>query len=218
MDIRCKQNRDIIKHKDKKGMNMKRILYVCTAVTVFGSCAVAGGDIAPVVEETPAVASGGFYAGAALSAVSTRDASVSMSIFNAKSGQDRLGNFTLVAGYEFNPYISAEGRYTSSFAKEDFVKMSGWSIFAKPQYPVTESLTVYALLGFGGIDLSPAGSTPVDVDETGFQWGLGASYEVMDNTKIFFDYTSLANDADGIYRTNEKNDADAFTLGFTYAF
>ncbi len=198
---------------------MKKMLL---SAIVLSAAAMAGGDIAPVepMVDTPVVVSeGNFYAGVGIAAVSTRNAAVSMDIFSGKNGQDRLGNVTLQAGYNFNPYIALEGRYTTTFAKEDVVKMSGWSFFVKPQYPITEKISLYALLGYGSVDISGTNGGVVDVDDSGFQWGLGASYDLNEQFELFFDYTSLANDMDGIYGSGiPQADADAFTLGVTYNF
>ncbi len=202
---------------------MKKLtLSMMTAMALTATFAVAGGDIAPVpapvAVEEPAE-SGSFYAGLALSAVSTRDAAVSMDLFNGKAGQDRLGNLTFLAGYDFNEYIALEGRYTTTIVDEDSVEMDGWSIFVKPQYPVTEAFSIYALLGFGGISMDPTTAKYVDVDDSGFQWGLGASYDFTENISVFADYTSLASDMDGIYWDGAfEVDADTFNVGVIYTF
>ena len=200
---------------------MKKVFYSCITVACIVNLAVAGGDIAPVEPgiEVPVVSEGGLYSGIALSGLSSRGNSVSMDIFSVKAGQDRLGNVTFQGGYEFNPYIAVEGRYTTTFAKEDYVEMDGWSLFVKPQYPVNENFTIYALLGYGNVNLDSSGNLPVDVDESGFQWGIGASYDVVGDIEIFFDYTMLANGAEGIYWNGDTSaDVDAFTLGVTYHF
>ncbi len=197
---------------------MKKIMLSMSAVMTMGSFAVAGGDIVPV----PVVAeadNSSFYLGLAISAVSTRDASVSMDIFNVKDGQDRLGNLTFQAGYNFNEYVAVEGRYTTTVVDDDAVEMDGWSLFVKPQYPVTEDFNIYALIGFGGVTMDPADQKYIDVDDSGFQWGLGASYDFTENIAVFFDYTNLASDMDGIYWNGALQvDADAFNLGITYRF
>jgi opacity protein-like surface antigen len=201
---------------------MKHVLKSAATVVALGGFVMAGGDIAPVesVVDAPMVSAStsSFYAGLALSATSTREAAVSMDIFSEKNGQDRLGNFTFQAGYEFNPYIAVEGRYTTSFSYEDYVEMDGWSLFVKPQYPITEELSIYALIGYGGVALDGVSTATIDIDDNGFQWGLGVSYDMMNNFTVFFDYTSLANDMDGTYRTDDQADADALTLGVTYRF
>jgi len=198
---------------------MRKITISMAAFVALSSFGVAGGDIVPAPVVTDEVDTSSFYVGLALSAVSTRDAAVSMDIFNAKAGQDRLGNLTFQAGYNFNEYVAVEGRYTTTIADDDAVEMDGWSIFVKPQYPVTEDFNIYALLGFGGITMDPTTLKYVDVDDSGFQWGLGASYDFTENISVFFDYTNLANDMDGIYWDGALQiDADAFNLGLTYKF
>ena len=198
---------------------MKKITLSLMTIVSLSSISFAGGDIAPAPVMVDEVDNSSFYLGLALSAVSTRDADVSMDIFNGKDGQDRLGNLTFQAGYNFNKYIAVEGRYTTTIADDDSVEMDGWSLFVKPQYPVTEDFNIYALIGFGGVSMDPAGNKYVDVDDSGFQWGIGASYDFTDNIAVFFDYTNLANDMDGIYWDGALQvDADAFNLGVTYKF
>ena len=198
---------------------MKKTVLSVAAVMAMGSFAVAGGDIAPVPAPMEEADNSSFYLGLAISAVSTRDADVSMDIFNVKHGQDRLGNLTFQAGYNFNEYIAVEGRYTTTIVDDDSVEMDGWSLFVKPQYPVTEAFNIYALIGFGGVSMDPSTTKYVDVDDSGFQWGLGASYDFTENISVFFDYTNLASDMDGIYWDGALQvDADAFNLGVTYTF
>ena len=204
---------------------MKRVVLSVFAIAAMSSLGFAGGDfetpeepkvIIPVVVEEE---SSNFYAGLGLTAVSTRDADFSVDWGGDATRQDRLGNVSLLAGYDFNEYIAVEGRYTTSFSHEDSVEMSGWSIFAKPQYPVSEDFSIYALLGFGGVILDGVDGAVVDVDDTGFQWGLGASYMVMENISLFADYTWLANDMDGLFFNGAVQvDVDAFTIGVNYHF
>ena len=198
---------------------MKKITLSALAVVTMSTFGFAGGDIVPApipMEESTSP----FYIGLGLSAVSTRGSNADFDIFDATSGQDRLGNVTFLAGYDFNEYIAVEGRYTTSFSNEDIVEMSGWSLFVKPQYPVTEEFTVYGLLGFGGVTMDSVQSAYfVDVDESGFQWGLGMSYDVTESITLFGDYTALASGIDGFYWDGEfESDTDSFTLGVAYRF
>jgi len=195
------------------------------SMVAIGTLAQAGGDIeAPqMVEMTaaPVVATemSGFYAGLGLSAVSAREAGASSSFTSAKDGQDRLGNLALHVGYNINEYLAVEGRYTTSVVKDDISELSGASLFAKLQYPVTEDASVYGLLGFGqmSIDSVVSGSN-VDVSESGFQWGLGASMKVTEELAVFVDYTVLANDMDGRFHNANSVDASAVTVGLSYSF
>ncbi len=195
----------------------------------------------------PAVATGtkileeeNFYLGAGIVAVSVRDTSASMDIFRAKPGQERLGNAMLLAGYEFSNYLAVEGRYATALTDADTSEMTGaWSIFLKPTYKFEDDeeravgddyFAVYALLGYGGITLEGTNQYVVDIDDTGFQWGLGLSYTFRtlsdkedykhkDSWTVFADYANLANDMDGLfYNGANKIDADAFTVGVSYKF
>ncbi len=205
---------------------MRKIVLSVSAVVAMSSFVFAGGgmkDVEPAAEPVVVIPMAeelsGFYAGLGLSAVSSRDAAVSMDFFDGKAGQDRLGNVSFLAGYNYNEYIAVEGRYTTTFSDEDLVEMDGWSLFAKPQYPVSEDFSVYALLGFGGVTMDGVNGSGVDVDETGFQWGVGLNYLATENISVFVDYTSLANDMDGIYWNGALEvDADAITLGVNYLF
>jgi len=208
----------------KQGKKMHKIVLSVWAVIGMSSLGFAGGDFETVVEPVVAVPvvledKSDFYAGLGLTAISTRDAAHSVDWGGDGIYQDRLGNVSLVAGYNFNAYFAAEGRYTTSFTHEDSVEMNGWSIFVKPQYPVTDDFSVYGLLGYGGVILDGVNGATVDVDDTGFQGGIGANYIVMDNLSLFADYTWLANDMDGIFFNGaDKVDVDAFTIGVNYLF
>ena len=205
---------------------MKRIVLSVWAVAALSNLGFAGGDmkevepaIEPVVEVVEE-AEKNFYVGLGLSALSTREGS--LDFFSKEDGQDRTGNIALMAGYEFNPYVAVEGRYSMYIAEEDFLNNDIWGIYVKPQYPVTEAFKVYALLGFGGITVDGVNGADIDVDDTGFQWGLGASFGVAEDIGIFVDYTSVASDMDADAwfgaPTNVNVDTDAITVGVTYNF
>ncbi len=194
---------------------MKQTIYALLVSTILATSASATEQDVPI---THAVRSH-FDIGVALSAVSTRDASVALNIFKVTDGQDRLGNVTFLAGYDYNAYIGLEGRYTTTITAQDAVKMQGWSLFIKPVYPVAEAFDIYGLLGYGGITMDPSSNHFVDVSDNGFQWGLGIDYRFGKTVSAFFDYTSLAKDMDGLYWNGaHKIDADAFTVGIRYAF
>lgn len=204
----------------------KIILSVCT-IAVMSTLGFAGGDmkeVEPAVEPVitvPAVeALSGVYAGVGIVAMSARDTDVSLDFFDPSAGQERMGTVSLLAGYNFNEYIAVEGRYNTSFTHDEQVEMDGWSLFVKPQYPVTEDFSVYALLGYGGVNLDgKSGYFPLtDTDDTSFQWGVGASYMIMENISLFADYTWLANDMDGETTLGNQVDVDAFTVGVNYQF
>ena len=202
----------------------KIVLSVCT-VAAMSSLVFAGGgmkEVAPAVEPVVVVPvvedEGGFYTGLGLTAVSVRDSDFSVDWGGASQYQDRLGNISLIAGYNFNEYIAAEGRYTTSFSHESSIEMSGWSLFVKPQYPVSEDFSVYALLGYGGITADGIDGFITDIDDSGFQWGLGASYMVTESVSLFADYTWLTGLESIFYNGAIETDVDEFTIGANYHF
>ncbi|WP_052746183.1 porin family protein [Sulfurovum lithotrophicum] len=194
---------------------MKKLNLSLAAIFAIGTFAVAGGDIAPVepVVEAPVVEStGNFYIGGAYG---YGDMDVSDAGY---SHDENFDSFMLQAGYKFNPYIAVEGRYWWTSGNdwdnsgEDF-SADSWGIYVKPMYPVTNELDIYALLGYGDTDPEIGGSGP-DYDTDGFQWGLGASYDVTENVAVFVDYVSLYDD------TNDGEDLtiDTVNFGVTYNF
>lgn len=218
---------------------MNKIALSFIAVIAMSNLLLAEGDAVPLVVEEE----NNFYLGLGIAAVSTRDAATSLDFSSEKDGQDRLGNFTLLAGYDFDnmddeygEYFALEARYTTSFTDEDQVEMSGWSIFLKPQYTFEDdngekgNFKIYGLLGFGGVTLDGVsseysnGNPWVDVDDTGFQWGLGASYSFKDyaddlDISIFIDYTMLADEMEGVYYNHApETNIDALTVGVIYKF
>ena len=218
---------------------MKKITLSLASVIVLSGLSFAGGDISPAEEPVVAVPvvedASGFYMGAGLALINTRGASADLKFFSDSVGSDRLGGLTLLAGYDFNRYIAAEGRFTFSFSSgdDDPVDFSSWAIFVKPQYPVSEYFKIYALLGYGGVTMDeqyeylgsghPEYIYPTDIDDSGFQWGVGAAFSlkgyIESDVSIFVDYTSLANDMEGIYWNGDTEaDADAITVGVTYKF
>lgn len=204
---------------------MRKITLSLLTMVAMSSIGFAGGDfktavepvvIIPAVEET--VDQSGLYVGLGISAVITYEEDGSF--FETQDGQDRTGDVALIAGYDFNQYIAVEGRYMTSFTHEDYSERSSWGVYVKPQYPVMEELKVYALLGYGGLQLDGINSSGIDIDEDGFQWGIGTSYEMTENISIFVDYLNIAKDmeVDRFVRPNVEIDSDAITVGAIYKF
>jgi len=193
---------------------MTKILVAALAALTF---AVAG----PTVEvlETPVVEdNSGFYIGGAYTYA---DTGVNLGDLEVIEGTNNGGS--ILAGYDFNEYVAVEGRYTW-LASDTFTDLEGytdevdgeaWSIFVKPQYPVTDSVKVYVLLGYGAVSLTDSLGESEDTD--GFQYGIGASVEVYENVAIFADYVKLANDSD-IDNSLLTSDIDSFNIGVTYSF
>jgi len=208
---------------------MKKIGLSLLTLIALSNVSFAGGNfekpvepaiVIPQIEEVAEASVSGFYAGLGASVESTRESSLDM--FSEEEGQDRTGNVTLLAGYDFNKYLAIEGRYIFSVIDQDIVERYSWGVFVRPQYPITEDFKVYGLLGYGGVDISGINNAnqTIEADGTGFQWGLGLSYEVYENISIFIDYINLTKDLSTTrFETANANvDSDAFTIGVVYHF
>ena len=200
---------------------MKQITLSLVAMIAMSSFSMAGGGESPVVEPVtviPAIDQSALYVGIGLSAVSNRESG--LNFFDVKAGQDRTGDITLLAGYEFNPYIALEGRYMNSITQEDILERDSWGIYVKPQYPVTEAMNIYALLGYGGFNADGINGANINVDDTGFQWGLGGSYDFTEHISLFADYVNIANDVSvpSFITAPADVSSDAVTVGVNYKF
>ena len=208
---------------------MKKVALLTVIIVTISSFGVAGGDfetVEPVIAETIVEEVSPFYAGIGLSNVSTRNSRESLGFFKDKDhGQEETGDILLMAGYEFNQYLAIEGRYMNSVFGEDSLTRDSWGVYVKPQYTALEAFTLYALLGYGGLNTEAKGLSTGSLDDTGFQWGVGASYDLNARFSIFIDYVKIANDmdADIVFVLPpvlpfSKLDSDALSVGITYHF
>ena len=199
---------------------MKKFNLSLAALVAMSTFAIAGGDIAPIdpvidepTVEAPVVPSmGAFYLGLAYSHMN-----VNAQEIGGPAEIDISGNaYTLLAGYNINPYFAIEGRYNATVGDLNVdngttdtdvdADLSNMGLYIKPMYPIT-NFNLYALLGYGEVELE-------DETENGFQWGLGASYSVNENIAVFTDYTRLYDDSDD----GADVVVDAFTVGLNYKF
>jgi len=203
---------------------MKKTTLSMVSILALSACLMAGGDVAPIEEpvvEPVVIDNSAFYVGLGMGGAYINDAQTDEEISST--------TLMLQAGYQYNAYVALEGRIwfgfntdydpgnTTNTGGEYDNDISSWGIYIKPMYPVTEAFDIYALLGYGGTQLGNLESG--DAYEDGFQWGLGAQYEVMENVLIFADYVRLYDDTGFDYRAQlEDVDSDVWTLGVSYRF
>ncbi|MGW8168728.1 MAG: outer membrane protein [Sulfurovaceae bacterium] len=211
-----------------------------------------------VVMPAPMVDDSGFYVGVAYSRANMTGDYLITDVQNYESvGTNEIDYDGIMAqaGYKFNKYIALEGRYWWSLSDGDWSDkgklydigdpdnpwdtwndsgnkgddLRAWGIYVKPMYPVTEQLDVYALLGYGNVRLSDDGGKWLD--ESDFQWGIGASYEFTENLSLFVDYVRLLDEnnhfhIDGYsyhdviedWDFNYDNKVYTINVGLTYKF
>ncbi len=221
---------------------MRKILLSIIAVSALGF---ASAETTPAPAIAPAdgtmdMEENGFYAGGGIQALSMRDSEADLKFFKETADQDRLGDFTLNVGYWFTEYLAVEGRYTFGFSDADVIELSSnFSIFLRPTYKFDDDdgraegenyFAVYGLLGFGSVSFKGVNQVQGEVDNTGFQWGLGISYtfradsteegyRYRDNWTVFAEYVNMGRNMEGIILDYpRKANADALSLGIVYHF
>lgn len=217
---------------------MKNIVLSVWTIVVMTSLSFAGGgmqEVEPEIEPIVVIEEhkSGLYAG--LGIAFNRTYSIDNSFwFGVAPTQDEILQLVGKLGYNFNEYISIEGRIGSSIDSQDYANVTTYSLFLKPQYPLIEDLKIYGLLGFGLVQVDGTdGNTPAHANMIGeeilndisFQWGVGLSYMFYEDLSIFIDYTMFAHDTEISstlynYDNTVYNEltSDDLTIGFTYNF
>ena len=194
---------------------MYKSLLVLTLFTVYS---MAGGDIEPLephvdisIDNEESTHNDAFYAGVGYSRVH----------YDEKTTNHSDRGFTLQAGYDYNPYIAIEARYTKSSADSDKVYAFGGdleniAVYLKPMLPITEDVSLYALLGYGKTSID----TQIgEKSESSFQWGLGSKYNLIQNLSFFVDYTQFY-EGNGFDRGPLSNDVTLYSvnIGLNYIY
>lgn len=217
---------------------MKKYLLLLTSAVTMGT---AGGDIAPVeTAAVPVAEFNGWYAGGGFNY--NRTYADDSKWFDITETQDNTFGLTGIVGYNFNDYLAVEGRIAASIFEQDYADVLSYGIYLKPQYPVTDIFSVYALLGVaktrvkgtddGGTEFGiyPRENGQTLIDETAFSWGVGVQYDWSKRWSLMFDYVSWADDATMnpprfLYNYNASPDGeydklsnDSLTLSIIYKF
>jgi len=205
---------------------MKTIASTIALLAIAGNVLIAGGDFTDPIEPIVTIPEqeivvieddvkySGFYAGAALNHMRMSEAITS-------SGY----GITLMGGYYFNKYVGVEARYMKTLSdldidsgrpiitRDDVLENVG--LYVKPMYSVTTGLSLYGLAGYGK---STYCNTSGDYSEDGFQWGLGAKYELANGVGLFVDYLDIYDDDNYDGLTVPDVRFNATTVGATYTF
>jgi opacity protein-like surface antigen len=205
---------------------MKKIVGSIAVLAITSNMLMAGGDFTTPVEpeiNMPTqdvvileddVKYDGFYAGMGANHMRMSEAVTS-------SGY----GITLMAGYYFNKYVGVEARYMTTVSDLDLEcsrpivttsdTLSNVGLYIKPMYAVTTGFSLYGLAGYGQSTYEKNG---VDFEEEGFQWGLGAKYELANGVGLFVDYLDMYDDDNFDGMNVEDVQFGATTVGATYTF
>lgn len=144
----------------------------------------------------------------------------------------------LRGGYDYNQYVGLEARYIRTFLDEGpfgGTPLEHIGVYLKPQYPVSERVNAYALLGYGYTKNLGNGARLNYFDsDSGFAAGLGVEYDLSDRKgdkeenalydREFDGYAdqgrgwSLFLDYQRLLIKSDVPDLDAISLGLRYDF
>ena len=205
---------------------MKKIVNSMALLTVAGTFAIAGGDFSEPMEPVVSIPKqeivvikdevkyDGFYIGAGLG--------------NIRMSENVTLNgvaLTLMAGYYFNQYVGVEARYSQTINNLDLDsarpivsvddELSNVGLYVKPMYALTTGFSLYGLAGYGWSAYETSVKTH---EEDGFQWGLGAKYELANGVGLFVDYLDIYDDDNYDALAVPDVRFNATTVGATYTY
>jgi OOP family OmpA-OmpF porin len=152
------------------------------------------------------------------------------------SSDDGSGNqWRLQAGYKFNPYFAVEAGYID-LGKADYKarfaggsakgseKAGGVDLALLGIYPVTDNISVFGKVGLVAAKvttkLSSGAPAALHVNDSSTEvrplFGAGATYSVMKNVDLRFDYDHVSNL--GNSGKSAKMDDDMVSAGISYSF
>ncbi|MDQ7085485.1 MAG: porin family protein [Sulfurovum sp.] len=221
---------------------MKKLTLSLTTFLAMSTFAIAGGDIAPIepaieIIEQPMIISEpsivvedqtGFYMGLGYSFLSidrTIDQYGTDNTYNEGTGD--YNQIMFQAGYKINNYLAIEGRYWAGLDEESWATISdnriqsvgsidSYGIYAKPMYPITEAMDVYALLGYASSEYDITNDYSGSFD--GFSWAVGTTYEFANHLALFADYTVQYNDTEATSISYLDDTIEIITVGLGYNF
>ena len=223
---------------------MKKVTLSIVSMLAASGFAFAGGNIdqveEPEVTEVLTVDESTFYVGIGYGNTVHEHDIYSVDLDRqTKAFDEKFHSLFLQGGYQFNVYISLEGRYWFGFDNKFMVKefkertvessIDTWAIYLKPMYPVTDNINIYALIGYAGTkhDVNGDPQVPevvVGDSYDGFSWGLGASYSLLDNISVFVDYVNIYDDEKswthpkGGWEKVSDEKIDIWNIGISYRF
>ncbi|AXT72791.1 MULTISPECIES: outer membrane beta-barrel protein [Vibrio] len=121
------------------------------------------------------------------------------------SGASMLGAF---AGYQFNPWISVEGRGYFGVTDEDYfgtsVEVSRFfAVYGRPTLPIHEYFSLYGIFGYGVTTAEVGGESDSEGD---FTYGIGAEIGKGTNVKLQVEWVVMHDEDYSAKLNDEKLD------------
>ena len=160
---------------------MNKIVVSAMIVMGLASNILAGGKYAGVTESevvpiyVPTINPIPIYIGLGLVAVALdRDP---CTCGNTETKDLRYGS-VMRLGWDHNNYVGVEARVLKTLENGVFSETTHYGLYLKPQYPVSEQMNVYALIGYGKTKVDYTnGIRSSTTDENGFSYGAGFEYD-----------------------------------------
>jgi len=162
-------------------------------------------------------------------------AGVGLGIFELDPGANKkvtFGGYGF-AGAELHEYFATELRagLTGEKGREELGPLTeafkvDWflSVFAKPKIAISSDFELYALVGLTSIKTSftPLASVvQTSSTNTGFSYGIGAAYHIMDQLKVGAEWVRYSTNADAASKNTaafKGMDVNGFTTTISYQF
>lgn len=196
------------------------VSFLLLGVSLYGGSAkyTLKADVAPI----PVLSkSSGFYIGFGVGNFKLKDSYTKERLTSTTA--------TIIVGYDFNKYISLEGRFVRSLHNLDYSKkattalssrvnstFSNFAIYGKIGYQLN-NIKPYILIGYGENRVTNLAA--ITRQESGVQYGVGISYKFNNHWKIFTDYIQNYNDKgfDGRAKLDSIK-IHTLTVGINYHF
>ncbi len=147
-----------------------------------------------------------------------------------------IGNIAGKVGYDFNKYFGIEGRL--GFGVSDKEHDNGgtsemkenYGIYLKPQLPLGESASIFALAGYAKAKVESANDGVAtgltgEINEGSPSFGLGIEYKINDTWSVLAEGIRLLHEVDGDYINGSNNpvkeediNLDTYGFGINYRF
>lgn len=147
--------------------------------------------------------------------------------------KDDQEGVVLRIGADYNQYIGLEGRYFKTLGEDVFSEVEHYGLYLKPQYPLSEKMNMYGLIGYGKttVDYTNGNISSHNV-ENSVGYGIGFEYDFTSETTtelfdrpfdgyanqergwgVWVDVQHLLKDASSMH-----TDLNIVTVGVTYDF
>jgi len=199
---------------------MKRVVLALVALGVLSN-ANAGGHIIENIGgvesvEQESLFSNSFYVGMGIGIGSLR---------SYDYDTNNIVDTYLKFGYDYNDYIGIEARVAKGLTSGDELKHNySYGVYLKPQYPISEQVKVYGLLGYATSKMTyefeekEVGISNNYTKQSQFSYGVGVDYKFDKDWSVSLDAVKYIDKSTKKAEGKYLIDIDSITVGITNHF